>query len=40
MTDALIDAARADQGENPIDDDEDIETVEYAPEDGDAPASN
>jgi ribosome maturation factor RimP len=40
MTDALIDAARADQGENPIDDDEDIETVEYAPEDGDAPASH
>jgi len=40
MTDALIDAARLDQGENPIDDDEDIETVEYTPEDGDAPASN
>jgi ribosome maturation factor RimP len=40
MTDALIDAARLDQGENPIDDDEDIETVEYSPEDGDASASN
>jgi ribosome maturation factor RimP len=40
MTDALIDAARLDQGENPIDDDEDIETVEYSSEDGDASASN
>jgi len=40
MTDALIDSARADQDDNPIDDDEDIETVEYASEDGDANASH
>jgi ribosome maturation factor RimP len=40
MTDALIDAARTDQDDNPIDADADIETVEYASEDDDAPASH
>ncbi|HEY4199492.1 MAG TPA: ribosome maturation factor RimP [Devosiaceae bacterium] len=39
MTDALMDMAQVEQDENPIDDDEDIETVEYTPED-DAPASH
>jgi ribosome maturation factor RimP len=39
MTDALIDAVGADQDDNPIDDDEDIETVEYMPDD-DAKASH
>jgi ribosome maturation factor RimP len=40
MTDALIDAARTDQDDNPIDADADIETVEYTSEDDDAPASH
>jgi ribosome maturation factor RimP len=39
MTDALLNVARADQEENPIDDDEDIETIELTDPDPDEKTS-
>ena len=40
MTDRLLNMAQADQAENPIDDDEDIETVELASDDIEADAAD